>query len=727
MRRANYILVYFLLQATPSLCQIAIQPGDSLILTIDSLVRRLVGPGVLISNIQSNHTNGSLSIGYMSNPSAVFGMQKGFVMSTGRAAAVGQPNTGSFLHFNTTGFGSDPQLSTLLPNTNFVDICAITFDFVPLSDTISFNYVFGSEEYSFYSCPGVVNFNDVFGFFVNGPRPQGGVYQNQNFARLPSTNTNTDIVSINNVTDGGCSQACPANTAFYRSNYVSCFSPSGTFPTAYDGFTIKLNVTIPVVPCASYSIKLILSDVRDALFDSFVLLEEGFVQSPSQVTLSTLPTYARFNDLIEGCHSVQLVAHKQPIDSFAVSIPYTLSGSATPGADYLVNGQGGSTGAFVFAPFADSSVLIVTAVSDSIPDDNEFLRINLYNVCEDTASQPPRGDSALVFIRERFPINAGSDTFRCGTPPVQLSPVGLLSSDQLIWSPSFSMSCTTCSNPFATPNSSTLYTLLVTDSISGCIGEGKVTVFMNEPITFSDTALCTGQSVQLQAGTGGGQFQYQWLAHPTLRPPLNQSIVELVPDDTSRYYYVSIQYPGGCVRTDSVFVMLLPSPRLRALDTVLCTDVPVLLDLQALSPDSARWFAVQQANQTTSSPWRAIIPATPGTYVMTVSLERGPCRSFGIARARVIRAPELEIQFAVQRPGFDMPERVNKEELVRLLPPFSLYAEPTLISPDVDYTWIVQYLTEGTYLTMFNGVTFGPYPISTGGTYGLSVSARYVS
>ena len=43
-----------------------------------------------------------------------------------------------------------------------LDMVEIEFSFIAQSDSISFNYCFGSHEYDGYTCS---NFNDVFGFF----------------------------------------------------------------------------------------------------------------------------------------------------------------------------------------------------------------------------------------------------------------------------------------------------------------------------------------------------------------------------------------------------------------------------------------------------------------------------------------------------------------------------------------------------------------------------------
>lgn len=147
------------------------------------------------------------------------------------------------------------------------DTCWIQFKFrctggeayVP---EVSFKYVFGSEEYYEY-----VNsqFNDVFAFLLNG----------KNIARLPHTDTNSDIVSINNVN-------YEKNTEFFHGN-----DPGNGWdpvPTQIwydnieaDGFTSKLTaVGDPYTDPEQWNtIKMVVGDVGDALLDSWVLIEGG--------------------------------------------------------------------------------------------------------------------------------------------------------------------------------------------------------------------------------------------------------------------------------------------------------------------------------------------------------------------------------------------------------------------------------------------------------------------
>ena len=118
----------------------------------------LLGGGIIASN--HSYQGDSLQIGYFDATNTSLGINSGIVMATGDVLV---------LDPFYTGFGSaisnivtDPDLLNvansvppLLPSpfTNSFtvgsinDVAVLEFDFVPTSDSLSFQYVFGSEEY----------------------------------------------------------------------------------------------------------------------------------------------------------------------------------------------------------------------------------------------------------------------------------------------------------------------------------------------------------------------------------------------------------------------------------------------------------------------------------------------------------------------------------------------------------------------------------------------------
>ncbi|KAL7539847.1 hypothetical protein ACHAWF_006516, partial [Thalassiosira exigua] len=195
-------------------------------------------------------------------------------------------STGDPLHFNwndaddqtTEWFAKgdhdlkkDVDLSNGWKNTVF-DACVLQFQFRCPQTTASyvpevqFKYVWSSEEYYEYVDS---FFNDVFGFYLNG----------HNVARLPATDTNSDIVSINNVN-------YKSNSKYFHGNDPGTGWEEDPADVAHDldvvypqieadGFTDTLLVrgTPTSDPEAWNTIKLAVGDVGDHTLDSWVLLE----------------------------------------------------------------------------------------------------------------------------------------------------------------------------------------------------------------------------------------------------------------------------------------------------------------------------------------------------------------------------------------------------------------------------------------------------------------------
>src|SRR5690606_29483431 len=104
------------------------------------------------------------------------------------------------------------------PGISF-DAAVLEFDFIPLSDTVRFRYVFGSDEYSEYVGLG---FNDHFGFLLSGPGIAGPFSNSAvNIALIPNTATSVAIDNVNNGTGftPGAGQGPCTNCQYYVENY----------------------------------------------------------------------------------------------------------------------------------------------------------------------------------------------------------------------------------------------------------------------------------------------------------------------------------------------------------------------------------------------------------------------------------------------------------------------------------------------------------------------------
>ena len=144
------------------------------------------------------------------------------------------------------------------------DAAVMEFDFVPLSDTIEFRYVFGSDEYTTFIN---TQYNDVFAFFLSGPgitgpytSPPGFPGGSINLAVVPNSFPPLPI-TISTVQPG-------LNGAYYISNMPS-------LNVGLNGYTTVLTAKSAVTACDTFHIRLAVGDGTDHSLQSAVFLEAG--------------------------------------------------------------------------------------------------------------------------------------------------------------------------------------------------------------------------------------------------------------------------------------------------------------------------------------------------------------------------------------------------------------------------------------------------------------------
>ncbi|HMD86779.1 MAG TPA: choice-of-anchor L domain-containing protein, partial [Terriglobia bacterium] len=232
-------------------------------LTVADLANTILGPGVVASNIK--FTGAPIAAGTFTGGANVIGFDSGIILSDGSANNVIGPNCDSGI----TGINEQPgdtDLSNLIDDvTN--DAAVLEFDFVPQASTLTFQYVWASDEYNQY----VYQFNDVFGFFVNGT----------NIALVPGTDV---PVSINDVNDGNPLGTNPTNPQFYLNNDFQ-YPTLAPFDTEMNGLTVVLTAQATVNPGVINHIKLAVADAIDFILDSNVFIKAASISS-SQITLS---------------------------------------------------------------------------------------------------------------------------------------------------------------------------------------------------------------------------------------------------------------------------------------------------------------------------------------------------------------------------------------------------------------------------------------------------------
>jgi gliding motility-associated-like protein len=209
----------------------------------------------------------SNGIGYFSGDVESLPFSEGIVLTTGNALQSVGPETGDISsgHSNWPG---DADLANAVPGHNLsssFNATYIQFDFVPLSNIISFNFIFASDEYGFYQC----EYTDAFAFLLTDNIT--GV--TSNLAIVPNT---LDPISVLSVRDDIHNGNCPSsNEDFFAAYYGSTGLPESQSPTNYRGHTVSMTAQSPVVVNRTYTIKLVIADALDPLLDAAVFLEAG--------------------------------------------------------------------------------------------------------------------------------------------------------------------------------------------------------------------------------------------------------------------------------------------------------------------------------------------------------------------------------------------------------------------------------------------------------------------
>jgi hypothetical protein len=222
----------------------------------------------LVSNITfSTGTNYGQAngIGYFDASASDFPFENGVILATG---SVYQANGGGAGTGNDTWLG-DLELTTLaqafnplVTDTN--NATMLEFDFVPLTNQFTFDFLFASEEYGTFQCGG---FADAFAFLLTGPSPSTDT---ENLAVIPGT----DIpVLVTTIRDDAHNASCDDSNVEYFGQFND--DDPAAAAISYAGQTVVMQASADVIPGQLYHIKLVIADANDSGWNSAVFLGGG--------------------------------------------------------------------------------------------------------------------------------------------------------------------------------------------------------------------------------------------------------------------------------------------------------------------------------------------------------------------------------------------------------------------------------------------------------------------
>ncbi len=130
------------------------------------------------------------------------------------------------------------------------------------------------------------------------------------------------------------------------------------------------------------------------------------------------------------------------------------------------------------------------------------------------------------------------------------------------WSPAGGLSCTSCPDPYATPQASTQYTVTATDA-NGCTATDSVWVYVLPAPNVSasgNVSICNGDHTQL---TASGASSYSW--QPSAGLSCTTCPDPVASPTTTTTYKVTGTDASGCTDTGLVTVTVLPLPNVSVL------------------------------------------------------------------------------------------------------------------------------------------------------------------
>ena len=451
-----------------------------------------------------NFPSGDKSYGYFNRDGSSFPFEDGIILSTGRIYNAPGPNAYISDDGNGIGWTGDTDLNQALNISNSINATILEFDFTPLGNRISFDYIFSSEE---YHGTATCQYSDGFAFLLR----EVGSTNYQNLALIPNTNIPVKVTTVHPNIPGGCG---PQNEQYFDSfNDIN-------HPTNFNGQTKTLTAQATVIPGHQYHIKLVIADEGNYRYDSAIFLKAGSFNT--SVNLGEDRTIANGNP---ACESILLDTqlngtHQWFLDGNEIIGETTSTLTVTQGGTYtvIVTIPGCSQ-----APTDDISIEFAPTLVQNTND--PFTECD----ADDIQDGVTMFDLSLILpqIISNLPANYELALF---DSPTATTPVPLLYQNTV---------------PYQQP----LYAKVI--NITDCY-DNEVFPILLEVTTFTEDysdetlGLCENNSIVLDAGSGFSS--YSWNTTPI---QTTQSIVVSTEGD----YAVTLENASGCFKTKTFHII----------------------------------------------------------------------------------------------------------------------------------------------------------------------------
>ncbi|MCP2027694.1 gliding motility-associated-like protein [Flavobacterium sp. HSC-32F16] len=214
------------------------------------------------------YTSGKQSFAYFNRNGSSFPFEEGIVLTTSTSTDAGKYYESS-MGGGSPFWAGDTDLNQIL-GINSINATVLEFDFVPLTDYLSFNYIFASNEYQYvFPC----EYSDGFAFLI---KEAGTTEPYKNLAVIPNTNVPVSSFNVKPQIvpgirpNGDAYVGCPASYETYFNGFNT-----NTSPVNYAGQTVVMTAQTTVTKGKTYHIKLVVADANTRYYDSAVFLQAG--------------------------------------------------------------------------------------------------------------------------------------------------------------------------------------------------------------------------------------------------------------------------------------------------------------------------------------------------------------------------------------------------------------------------------------------------------------------
>ncbi len=570
------------------------------------------------------------------------GMQQGLLLTSGSALGAVGPNDNGSESTGLLGDG-DPDLDSLtVLNGGSIfaqesnDACVIELDVFAATEELQFEYIFGSEEYTTF-----VNssFNDIFAFFVSGPGIVGVPELNNqiNIAVIPGTNTPVEINSVNNLT----------NWEYYRNNEAGQSTEYDGLTSDFLGVKKSLTASFATIPCNTYHIKLAIADRGDTALDSGVFISEIKGGSPDlSIKFATGVDY-----FIEDCTGAQdsLIVQLSQAEDDTTFYQLIIGGTAMMGVDYTTTLQ--DTNNLVFPPGETTVKFPIIPITDMLDEGTETITIQLTS---DFGCGVTVVADLVVELRDEpfVQINAGQDSaIVCDGGSVLLKASGAV---DYIWTPASVFDSDSTSVVTASPDTSQWVTVIGTfpdDFPSTCFDVDSIFLEVLNPqvelVALSDTTLCEGDTIVLQALNNTENLGLEWTASTFFINILDtpgDSLIAIAQNGT--FFPTSVQATIDldlCSDSDNIpididdfqFPEVIP-------DTTICQGESITLANPIFFPSTTYEWAPDTALDDATVPDPIASPLDTTVYQVVATSASGFCVDSAEITVNVVEVIEIE-------------------------------------------------------------------------------------